>query len=220
MTHQSLSPEMTSMISSPSGKTTSVVTQARLERNQAAIGRGDLANAVVCASAKAGDAVSPTPNPTNEPNTKSRTHISTLRRITLRRETIESHLEAKLPEHGADAFVVDGRVRIDPIALWIDREREHFRQVRALQQNLLSGNEARQQVQLPSRSSERGRRLADDRARVGEQQASSGSFRRRSAAGRRMQSVVDCLRRQNHGSVSLSPVLSASCTYAEASGAG
>ena len=41
-------------------------------------------------------------------------------------EAIESRLKAELPEHGADAFVIDGRVRINPIALWIDGQREHL----------------------------------------------------------------------------------------------
>ena len=63
-------------------------------------------------------------------------------------EPIEPGLEPVFAEHGVHPLVVDGRVRVDPVALRIHREREHLRQRGALQQDLVPRHQVRQEVQF------------------------------------------------------------------------
>src|SRR5262245_63397453 len=64
------------------------------------------------------------------------------------RETVQARLEAVFLNDCGDTLVVERRVRVDPVALWIHVQREHLRDVRPFQQELLPGNQIRYQFQL------------------------------------------------------------------------
>src|SRR5258706_1337486 len=65
-----------------------------------------------------------------------------------RRKAVQAGLEAIFARERSHPLVVEGRVRVDPIALRVDSQGEDLRHVGALEQHLLPWDEAGQQVQL------------------------------------------------------------------------
>src|SRR3954464_9968152 len=61
------------------------------------------------------------------------------------RKAVQSRLEPVLLERRGDSLVVERGVRVDPIALWIDREGEDFRDVGPFQQDLLARDQSGQE---------------------------------------------------------------------------
>ena len=105
-----------------------------------------------------------------------------------------------------DALVVDGRVRVDPVALRIDRQRQHLRQVRPLEQELLPRHQAGQQVQLHLVQLKQLGVLPAIERRVRQQQLRRAALDDRAEQVGRGE-VVDRLRRQEHRGVPLAPGL-------------
>src|SRR3954451_6705636 len=64
------------------------------------------------------------------------------------RKAVQSRLKSVLLERRCDSLVVERGVCVDPIALWIDRERENFRDVGSLQQDLLARDQPGQELEL------------------------------------------------------------------------
>src|SRR5262249_17377700 len=124
------------------------------------------------------------------------------------REAVQSRLEAVLAKRLCDPCVVDGSVGVDPVALWIHSKSEDFGQVRTFEQDLLTGDEAREQVQLHFVQLKQLRIVPAVQRRIRQEQL------RRTALDDRAQKiggreVLDGLRRQNHGGVALPPCLQA-----------
>ena len=81
-------------------------------------------------------------------NSTTRRGICTSHESRRRHETVQSRLEAILAKRLGDPCVVDGSVGVDPVALWIHSKSEDFGKVRTFEQNLLTRNEARQQIEF------------------------------------------------------------------------
>src|SRR6266851_9400443 len=60
-------------------------------------------------------------------------------------QPIEARLKSVFPKNGGHTFVVDRRVRVQPVGPWIDVEIEDLREVRSLEQHLA----ARQEIAEP-----------------------------------------------------------------------
>src|SRR5206468_6643811 len=64
------------------------------------------------------------------------------------RKPIQACVEPVLLQDCGDPFVVDGSVRIDPVALGVDRQCQNLGQVGPFQQNLASRHQGSQQVEF------------------------------------------------------------------------
>src|SRR4029450_639557 len=112
-------------------------------------------------------------------------------------EAGKTSFEAVLTKRLGDPRVVDGSVRIDPVALWVDRQCQHLRQVGTLEQDLLSRHETTQQIQLRFVQLKQIGVVLPIKGRVGQQQLRRATFDHRSQEVDRVE-VLDRLRGENH----------------------
>src|ERR1043165_5473204 len=63
-------------------------------------------------------------------------------------ETIERGREADVADRRSDAYVVDWRIRVEPVRPRIHVQRGHLGQVLPFQEQLLAWNQRRQEIQL------------------------------------------------------------------------
>src|SRR5207248_10739379 len=68
--------------------------------------------------------------------------------LTGRVQPIEATLETEFSKDRRDPFVVDRRVRIEPVRPRIHIQRQHLRQVGSLEQQLASGNQLHKQIEF------------------------------------------------------------------------
>src|SRR3954447_15440254 len=101
-----------------------------------------------CATAGAAVELSTAAAANVEP-TNHRPNIRHLRTSSRRcRKAVESRLKSVLLERRRDSLVVERSVGVDPVALWVDREGENFRDVGSLQQDLLARDQSGQELEL------------------------------------------------------------------------
>ncbi len=103
-----------------------------------------------------------------------------------------------------DTVVIDGRIRVDPVALGVDCEREHLRHIGTLEEHLLPRDQSRQEFQFHLVELKQVSVLVGVERWIREEQLRGAALHHRAQqVGRR--EVVDGLGRQNHRGVALPP---------------
>src|SRR5438093_1010735 len=119
-------------------------------------------------------------------------------------QSIEATLKTKFSKDRRNTFVVDRRVRIEPVRPRIHVQRQHLRQVGSLEQQLPSGNQLPKLIEFDFIQPKQVGVLLAIQGRVRQQQLRRASLNDGAQQVRRRE-VVHCLRRENHRRVPLSP---------------
>ena len=184
MTQKSLSPQMTSRISSPSGSTIIVVYRRRVWSVIRLRADADTSRMPVVWARTETDMTALPRTPTRRRDQRHDAAYCTSHESRRGHETVEARLEAVLAKRLGDPCVVDGSVGVDPVALRIHSKSEDFGKVRTFEQDLLPRDEPRQQIELHLVQLKQLGVVPAIERRIRQQQLRRAALDDRSAAGR------------------------------------